>query len=1108
MIKYDISDGEFRFYIIDDTGHDLKTSDWNIVKSTYASELVILKTFHENGLARFEEKSLNVGIEEILSLGEIERKILGLPDNYPYEVVIDFNHNGTGVADLNSSFEISFYNFHPHGNKLESKLSLPFIEINNYSYLLNFSQFELIKLINQYNSINKIQLKRPTQWTFFSKIKHLSNENSINLDTLIERENFLVKNKIKLNLDLADNGDLKVFPDLENDDFQPYFKNQFNAGSKVNDIYNLSNKKGDRLRVTFEDDPNTEGQKSLKNLLVSVKEKSIFRGEEEINTLIDNPEIFLDSDYFDLDAFSDRVKELGLYKPKFYQFICPYRSEWIPGVIIKDPILGDTKITFPDEIELEEFIKEINIAKANNKDLIDWKSNSIPIQTAEEISITAANQFKNPRKPNQNETKKELEINGEKVLIIYENVEQLDFTRTDNLTITDFDFEKASRLNPTISLKKHQIEGISWMQTLYKAKAPGCLLADDMGLGKTLQIIYFIEWFTQNNPESNKPILIVAPVSLLENWANEYKKFFGESTFPIKILYDNHGLSKTFNSNSISDLQKRQVIITNYETIRSYQLNICAVDFSLVVLDEAQKIKTPGTYITNACKALKSDFKIAMTGTPIENTFVDIWCLMDFCAPGFLGNAKEFEREFQRPLNRIETDIKALGESLRNRIGVYLKRRLKEDIKADLPSKFDSSNINDQKYFESTQNFKIEMPEVQFEIYKEALNDKINDNLSGVAKTNRILQTIQSIKTISDHPYLLNRQITNYSAEELVKSSAKLQVVIDILNSIKSRQEKCIVFAERRDTQQMLRKVIYGYFEISPSIINGDTPSKPGKTDQNKSRQETIDYFQSLSGFNVIILSPLAAGVGLNVVGANHVIHYSRHWNPAKEDQATDRAYRIGQEKDVFVYYPMAIFPSKQVKNNKEIKSFDEVLDKLLRRKKTLANSTLYPSEAMELNQDEVFSDLFFEAPLNAISLTIEDLDNLNPDMFEAAVGQLFYNNNQVQLTPNSNDKGVDIIVKGSENNILIQAKQSKNIAGSEGVQEVVAALNYYKKVYSEDFKLAVVTNSDFTANAYELARLNDVKLINRNNLIEMISNIQIREGDLVLLNNNRLTRI
>lgn len=1107
MITYIINNDEFNFIILSENEDIIPTSDWNKVKLTYGSELAILNTFQENGLARFEEKSLNVDIEEILSLNEIERKILGLPDNFPYEVVIDFNHNGTGVADLNSKFEIHFYDYHPHGNKLESNLNLPFIDVNNYSYILNYSQFELIKSINQYNSIDRSQLNRPTQWTFFSKIKQLSSENSINLDTILERENFLVKNKIKLNLDLGENGDLKIFPDLEND-FQSNFKNQFNAGSAVNDVYSLRNLHGEQLRVTFEESSDPNEDKSLKGFLKTVKDKSKYIGESEINSLIENPEIYLDADFFDLDAFSERVKDLGLYKPKFYPFICPYKSEWIPGVIVKDPILGETKITFPEEHDLLEFEREVEISKVNQRDSIEWKSISIPLNVALEIAERSRKQFENPIKPEQFEDKNEIKSEGEKVLIIYENVDQLDYLNTLTLTLTEFNFEKVSNLKSNISLKKHQKEGIAWMQTLINSKAPGCLLADDMGLGKTLQIIYFLEWFAQKNPDSVNPILIVAPVSLLENWENEFKKFFGSSTFPVNILYDNHSLTKLFNTKSIAQLQKKQIIITNYETIRSYQQNICAVDFSIIVLDEAQKIKTPGTYITNACKALKSDFKIAMTGTPIENTFIDLWCLMDFCAPGFLGNAKEFANEFQRPLSKEETDIKALGESLRDRIGLYLKRRLKDDIKEDLPSKFDSSNDKDIIHFGSNRSFKLEMPNIQFETYKEALNGINDEDLIGVARTNKILKSIQAIKTISDHPYLLNRQIINYTAEELVNTSAKLEIVIEILNSVKLKREKCIIFAERRDTQQMLRKVIYGYFEISPSIVNGDTPSKPGKNDQNKSRQETIDYFQSVIGFNVIILSPLAAGVGLNVVGANHVIHYSRHWNPAKEDQATDRAYRIGQEKDVFVYYPMAIFPAQQMENNKEIKSFDEVLDSLLRRKKSLATSTLYPSDAMELNQEEVFSDLFFEAHLNPSFLTIEDFDNLNPDMFEAGIGSLFYNKNQVQLTPNSNDKGVDVVVRGPELNLLIQAKQSKNIVGSDGVQEVYAALNYYKQKYFEDFKLAVVTNNDFTPNAYALAETNNVELINRKKLIEMISYFRVREKDLIHLNNNRLLKI
>jgi ERCC4-related helicase len=174
------------------------------------------------------------------------------------------------------------------------------------------------------------------------------------------------------------------------------------------------------------------------------------------------------------------------------------------------------------------------------------------------------------------------------------------------------------------------------------------------------------------------------------------------------------------------------------------------------------------------------------------------------------------------------------------------------------------------------------------------------------------------------------------------------------------KNEKAIIFTDRKETQKMIQFVVSKQFDIYPSIINGDSPSSINKFNNSKlSRQQTIDYFQKKEGFNVIVMSPLAAGVGLNVVGANHVIHYSRHWNPAKEEQATDRAYRIGQTKDVYVYYPMAIFPETN-DNSKNHKSFDLVLNNLLLKKKELAIGALYPSEQVEVKQNEIISELGF----------------------------------------------------------------------------------------------------------------------------------------------------
>ena len=215
-----------------------------------------------------------------------------------------------------------------------------------------------------------------------------------------------------------------------------------------------------------------------------------------------------------------------------------------------------------------------------------------------------------------------------------------------------------------------------------------------------------------------------------------------------------------------------------------------------------------------------------------------------------------------------------------------------------------------------------------------------------------MLSTIMNLREVSEHPYLYDSTLLNHEINELIDSSARLQATIVFLDSIKAKEEKVIIFAERKETQKMLQKICLEKYGIICKIINGDTPSIVKRRVSGKqSRQESINDFQAVSGFNVIIMSPVAAGMGLNVIAANHVIHYSRHWNPAKENQATDRAYRIGQTKDVSVYYPMAI--------RSDMKSFDEILDDLLSRKTTLATSTIFPTERIEVKQEELGQMLF-----------------------------------------------------------------------------------------------------------------------------------------------------
>src|SRR5690606_23308239 len=225
---------------------------------------------------------------------------------------------------------------------------------------------------------------------------------------------------------------------------------------------------------------------------------------------------------------------------------------------------------------------------------------------------------------------------------------------------------------------------------------------------------------------------------------------------------------------------------------------------------------------TNVSKALKADFKIAMTGTPVENTLVDLWCIMDFTVPGLLGNAKDFAKNYQKSLSNEDTDIHALGEQLRGQIGVFIKRRLKQDVAKDLPKK----------------NLKVisrTMPEIQANRYADEIELAKNEQMEGVERRNQILKSLWAIRDISDHPFLVDNQINMYSSTDLISSSAKLQILIDVLREIQYNSEKAIIFADRKETQKMLQKVIYETFKISPpSIINGDTPSSKQKESSSK----------------------------------------------------------------------------------------------------------------------------------------------------------------------------------------------------------------------------------------------------------------------------------
>ena len=905
-------------FIVNYNGHDLHFQEWKATDDCIY--YLPLATLVDNGYAYASKEGCLLPYENIYLLDEDERILLGVPQ--PYDKAMRLV--GTSMLNLSDfEYKVEFLTYVPDGELIVCERGGNILVKGRDKYLLNEAQYALLNRVDAFNSTPEEDKTTDYNLRCFAEIKALAEQAGCQLDSYLENENVYAPERIKIEIGRDDEG-FTVEPAVdieENDKFQTYFDKM----RKVQAQYPVQRENGERVRIVL--------NKEQKENLHYLKEQcGKHKTREEIQKMIEQPTEYFDPNAFDLsELYSDRVIEIGVYKPKFYPFICPYKSCWIAGATVETPQNGTTKVTINSEEELEKLKREIQSAKENKKGIVEYNNAQLDIEDAMFLAQTAEKQLKDPSQPAKVESENGNEARN--VLIIEENAEELGFAvkeriieKGDKYTLFTDQF-----LQEGFSLKDHQKEGVAWLQHLYKSKASGCLMADDMGLGKTLQILYFIDWHSRKYA-NHKPYLIVAPISLLENWKNEYERFFMQPRMKINML-TSKDVTRKFDKSIVDKMQKMDIILTNYESLRISQLNFCAVEFDVVALDEAQKIKSPGTLVTNAAKALKCNFKIAMTGTPVENSLLDLWCIMDFCVPGLLGNAKAFATQYQNPLKKEDTDIVALGNEVHDKLGVYFMRRLKKDAAKDLPDKIELKE-------------KVLMPPVQ----KEAYASVVNDYTSGIQPN--MLVTIMHLREVSEHPYLYDSTLLNHETDEIVDTSARLQATIKFLDEIKKKEEKVIIFVERKETQKMLQKLCLKRYGIITKIINGDTPSIVKRNMPNKqSRQSSIDEFQAVDGFNVIIMSPVAAGMGLNVTAANHVIHYSRHWNPAKENQATDRAYRIGQTKDVFVYYPMAV--------RSDIKSFDETLDDLLSRKTSLATSTIFPTERVEVKQEELGQMLF-----------------------------------------------------------------------------------------------------------------------------------------------------
>jgi hypothetical protein len=650
------------------------------------------------------------------------------------------------------------------------------------------------------------------------------------------------------------------------------------------------------------------------------------------------------ADIFDLGRYSERIEGIGVDKKYVSAYIARKSDEdgWVPDNIEFGFSITDPKSEAIENIPLDQQDREtiqaaINEAKNHGLDevVIPGIKKPISINDAQDMLKTIDNAEQDVNNGEFHATK--IKPSGQ-TLLLKSNIDHVDYLEDRQRTLelpSDRQPRLPNALRPSIKLKQHQLQGVAWLQNLWDY-APdycrGALLADDMGLGKTLQILTFMARCIEENPNI-EPMLVVAPVSLLENWQEEIEKFFEPESFPIMMLYGanlrekklhkseidpqlvNEGLVKFLVPNWVGN---SKIVLTTYETLRDLEFSLAAQPWSIMVCDEAQKIKNPNALVTRSAKKQNVRFKIACTGTPVENSLADLWCLFDFIQPGLLGALNAFGSRYRRPIEAKTEEEKSRVNELRVLIEPQTLRRTKAQVAKDLPSKIEDNSCRS-----------LPISSFQRQLYVKAIQSYRAKQSQGSSGSNH-LGLIQYLRQLCSSPYPPGRKVDLYEsvAEHEVKSP-KLKWLLESLKEIQQRKEKVIVFVEFLDLQRQLQAYIAQRFSVLPDIINGTTSAAASAVN---SRQKRIRAFQEKPGFGVIILSPLAVGFGVNIQAANHVIHYTRTWNPAKEDQATDRAYRIGQTKDVTVYYPVI---------TAEFVTFDMKLDKLLGWKRALSDDML-----------------------------------------------------------------------------------------------------------------------------------------------------------------------
>ena len=428
-------------------------------------------------------------------------------------------------------------------------------------------------------------------------------------------------------------------------------------------------------------------------------------------------------------------------------------------------------------------------------------------------------------------------------------------------------------------LRPYQARGVGWLAFLEKWGLGACL-ADDMGLGKTIELIAFLLNLKQQD-NLNKPTLLVCPTSVLNNWEREVQKFA-----PTLKTLIHHGDKRSKGKTFAKEVKNKQLVITSYSLVDRDLKTLEAVDWEGVVLDEAQNIKNPTAKQSQAVRKLPAGFRIALTGTPVENRLSELWSILDFLNPGFLGTKAFFQKRFAVPIEKYG-DRDSL-QTLRSLVQPFILRRLKTDknIIQDLPEK-------------QEMNVFCGLSAEQAELYQQLADNSLQEieDSEGIKRRGLILTLLLRLKQLCNHPELIKAktQKTTVNNHNFAHRSGKLLRLEEMLEEVLAEGDRALIFTQFSEWGKLLQPYLQQKFNSNVLFLYGAT--------RRQQRQEMIDRFQNdPNGPQIFILSLKAGGTGLNLTRANHVFHVDRWWNPAVENQATDRAFRIGQKRNVQVH--------------------------------------------------------------------------------------------------------------------------------------------------------------------------------------------------------------